>query len=34
VSSVVFRDETIGMTVEILKVESAIDARVTALYGL
>jgi len=28
------RDETIAMTVEILRVESEIDARVQALYGL
>ena|GEM_PF-1941115 len=28
------RDETIAMTEEILKIESEIDARVKALYGL
>ena len=33
-SSIGFRDETIAMTEEILKVESEIDERVKALYGL
>jgi len=27
------RDETLAMTEEILKIESEIDARVSALYG-
>jgi len=34
VSSIVSRDETISMNLEIEKVESEIDARAKALYGL